>query len=355
MKKFLLVGAGCTVIAAAILGFSRVRGRSQPEQPHEAETVRVVRRDISYVVKATGVIKPMIGAEVRVGSRASGVVRRLLVRIGDRVQPGQLLAVLDSRELNARRDAAQAAVQLAEANLDYAHTDLRRKQELSAAGVIAKAELDVASTTAAVAEQQYRQAQANLADAVTQLGYTHIFAPISGIVSSVTTQEGETVAASLSAPTFVTLLDTSRLEVRAYVDETDIGRVRIGQEASFTVDTYTDEAFAGKVTAVYPQAEIRENVVDYITVVRFTTPRDKTLRPEMTTTVRIALEQRKQVPAVPVRAVRHEGGRPYVTVRNGDTTERRWIKTGLRDENYWEVVDGLREGEQVLVREIKKS
>jgi macrolide-specific efflux system membrane fusion protein len=306
------------------------------------------------VVKATGVIKPMVGAEVRVGSRASGVVKRLLVRIGDRVRQGQLLAELDSRELNARRDAAEAAVQLANANLSYALTDLRRKQELSQAGVIAKAELDLAIQAASVAKQQCRQAEANLADAVTQLGYTRIIAPISGIVESVTTQEGETVAASLSAPTFVTLLDTSRLEVRAYVDETDIGRVRLGQEALFTVDTYSDQAFEGRVTAVYPQAEIRENVVDYVTVVRFAQPREQTLRPEMTTTVRIALEQRKHVLSVPIRAVRHEDGRAYVTVRNGSTLERRWITTGLRDETYCEVLNGIHEGEDVVVAEAKK-
>ena len=85
----------------------------------------------------------------------------------------------------------------------------------------------------------------------------------------------------------MTLVDLTRLEVRAYVDETDIGRVRIGQQARFTVDTYPGQEFDGRVTAVYPQAEIRDNVVDYVTVIRFDPPRDRTLRPEMTTTVRI--------------------------------------------------------------------
>ncbi len=100
--------------------------------------------------------------------------------------------------------------------------------------MIARSELDLAQEAYAVADQQYKQAQANLADAITQRGYTRIVAPISSTVESVSTQEGETVASSFAAPTFVTLLDLSRLEVWAYVDETDIGRIRVGQKAAFT-------------------------------------------------------------------------------------------------------------------------
>lgn len=349
MKRLLLFGAILAAVVAAAFGLVRARSRTNGQDLLDAEVVKVTRRDIGPVVKATGVIKPMVGAQVRVGSRASGVVKRLLVRIGDRVRQGQLLAELDSRELIARRDAAEAAVQLAKANLGYTSLDLKRKHALNNSGVIARVELDLAIQANSVAEQQYRQAQANLADAVTQLGYTHIIAPFSGIVESVTTQEGETVAASFTAPTFVTLLDTTRLEVRAYVDETDIGRVLIGQPATFTVDTYSDFPFEGRVTAVYPQAEIRDNVVNYVTVVRFDPPRDYILRPEMTTTVRIALQQHKRVLTLPLRSIRREEGREFVMVRNGATSARRWIKTGLRDDSYCEVVDGLREGDEVLV------
>lgn len=113
-------------------------------------------------------------------------------------------------------------------------------------------------------------------------------------MASVSTQEGETVAASFATPTFVTLVDLSRLEVWAYVDETDIGRIKVGQRASFTVDTYGDETFEGSVTAIYPKPEIRDNVVNDVTVVRFDPPCDRILRPEMTTTVRITVDARKK-------------------------------------------------------------
>jgi RND family efflux transporter MFP subunit len=353
VKKRVLGGIAVGAVAIAAMVLVRVSAKQTGDDLHDAETARVFRRDIGSVVKATGVIKPMVGAEVRVGSSASGVVARLFVRIGDRVQKGQLLAELDSRELMARRDSAEAALRLSQANLRYTRADLRRKQDLSAERIIAPSELDLAQQAYAVAEQQSNQAQANLAEANTQLGYARTCAPIAGVVESVSTQEGETVAASFAAPTFVTLLDLSRLEVWAYVDETDIGRIRIGQKAAFTVDTYGEHGFEGRVTAVHPQAEIRDNVVDYVTVVRLAPPRDRILRPEMTTTVKIALDRHENVLALPIRAVRRDGGRQFVLTRNGDAVARRWINTGIRDDSYWEIVDGLREGDEVLMGEIK--
>jgi RND family efflux transporter MFP subunit len=346
MKKLalVLVALGAAV-AAALLA---LRARSTPElSPDRAPLARVTRRNIGTIVKATGVIKPRVGAEVRVGSRASGVVKRLYVQIGDAVEKGQLLAELDDRDLTARRDQAAADVRRSLAELRYAQADLDRKRELGAAKVIAPSELDLADRACAVAEQQLAVAQAALASAATQLDYARIVAPIAGVVASVSTQEGETVAASLAAPTFVTLIDLSRLEVWAYVDETDIGRIQLGQAATFTVDTYAEQEFAGGVTTIYPKAEIRDNVVNYVSVVKFDPPRDRILRPEMTATVRIALALRENVLSLPLRAVRWESGRAFVLLPHDGTLERRWITTGQRDDSAWEIVDGLREGEAV--------
>ena len=124
------------------------------------------------------------------------------------------------------------------------------------------------------------------------------------------------------------------------MDETDIGRIRMGQKAQFTVDTYGDHPFAGRITDVYPKAEIRDNVVNYVSVVTFTPPNDRVLRPEMTTTIRIELDTRSGVLAVPIRAVRWEGGRAFVlaprrTTTNGtgknteNAVDRRWVTTGV--------------------------
>jgi RND family efflux transporter MFP subunit len=287
MKKLVLLLILLGVGGGAVFVLGRPSSRSE-EAPRAADAVRTVqRRESDADVTATGVIKPRSGAEVRVGSRVSGVVQRLYVQIGDRVEKGELLAELETRELRARRAQAAAALESARADLGYAQADLRRKRELAAAQLIAPSELDLAERASAKAEQQVQEAAANLDYAATQLAYARIAAPIGGVVSSISTREGETVAASFAAPTFVTLLDLDRLEVWAYVDETDIGRIHPGQKASFTVDTYPDRPFEGRVTAIYPQAEIRDNVVNYVAVVRFEVPRDRVLRPEMTVMARI--------------------------------------------------------------------
>jgi RND family efflux transporter MFP subunit len=235
------------------------------------------------------VIKPCVGAEVRVGSRLSGVVKRLHVQVGDPVSPGQRLAELDDRELLARLDEANANHRLALAELRYASSNLERQRSIAAARVISAGDLDLAERAFAVAEQKVAAMQAAAEYARVQLDYSVILAPIGGVVASVATQEGETVSASFTTPTFVTLIDLGRLEVWAYVDETDIGRINLGQHATFTVDTYGDASFAGTVTAIYPKAEIRDNVVNYIAVVRFEPQPGRILRPDMTAFVRIAL------------------------------------------------------------------
>lgn len=279
------IGALAAIVRAAL-------PRPETHAEGDAAAVRVKRRAPEPVVKASGVIKPMIGAEVRVGARVSGIVERLYVRIGDVVEKGQLLAELDDRELVARRNQTTASLNLAEANRSYARAELARMRSLSAERLIAPSSLDLAEQAYEVARQQRKSAQAGVDEAVTQLGYARIVAPIAGVVSAVSTQEGETVAASFAAPTFVTLLDLTRLEVWAYVDETDIGRVRVGQPARFTVDTYSDHEFEGRVTSIHPQAEIRDNVINYVAVVTFEPPRDRVLRPEMTAMVRIETNER---------------------------------------------------------------
>jgi HlyD family secretion protein len=349
MRKLLWASAlGAVPVLLGLLARAATTRGQEPASP--GEIARVTRRTLSSAVKATGVVKPRIGAEVKVGSRVSGVVARLHVRIGDTVGRGQLLAELETRELQARRDQAQAALASAEATLRYAESDLARKRSLAAQQLLPASDLDVAERSRAVAEQQQGEATANLDYARTQLGYSRIAAPIAGIVASVATQEGETVAASFAAPTFVTLVDLARLEVWAYVDETDIGRIRTGQPARFTVDTYPDHEFEGRVTAVYPQAEVRDNVVNYVTVVTFDPPRDRTLRPEMTTTVRIAIETRENILVVPRRAVRRDGGRAYVLTLAG---EKRWVRVGNRDETDCEIVEGLAEGDEVRAGEAR--
>lgn len=321
------------------------------EKSDNYQTAVVTRRDIGSSVLATGIIKPMVGAEVRVGSRVSGLVKSLHANVGDYVKKGQIIAELEPSELEAKYNQSLAALQNAKANYEYAKLDFERQKSLAKQNFISQNQLDLAEKTFEINKAQLEQAQANLDYAKVQLEYTKIRAPISGIVASVSTQEGETVAASFAAPTFVTIIDLERLEVWAYVDETDIGRIKENQNATFTVDTYSDTDFEGIVTAIYPKAVIQDNVVNYVTTLKITDFKEKILRPEMTVTVTIYLEKKENVLTVPNNAIKREQGKTVVTVLdNNGKMDKRNVKTGYSTNGYVEIMEGVREGEKVVIQ-----
>jgi macrolide-specific efflux system membrane fusion protein len=351
MRKIWLSGAMAVAIAFGLWvwpGFL-VDQPAEGEEPGSIRTAYVARRDIGSTVLATGVIRPMVGAEVQVGSRVSGILQRLNVSIGDRVRAGDILAELDPLEFQARYDQAMAGLETARVDEEFARIDLERARELHASSVISDAELDAMERSHRMAEANLLQAGANARSAEIQLDYTVIRAPVSGVVASVSTQVGETVAASFASPTFVTIIDLDRLEIWAYVDETDIGRVEVGQTATFTVDTYADTDFRGTVTAIQPKAEVVDNVVNYVTLIQIGPTEGKILRPEMTTTVNIALEGREDVLTLPNGAVRRDSDGVFAFVPEADSLERRAIRTGYRGRDYTEVLDGLVEGDEVVV------
>ena len=346
-KWYIVIGVILLLAVVAFVGNSVLRGKS--EKTSTAETALVARRDVGASVLATGIIKPMVGAEVKVGSRISGVVKRLRSNIGDHVRAAQIIAELDDAELQAKLNQNLAALSKAKADLDYAKLAHERERSLLKQEFTSQQQADQAETALMIAEAQHKQAEANLEYAKVQVSYTKIYSPISGVIASVSTQEGETVSASLAAPTFVSIIDLRRLEVQVYVDETDIVKIRVGQQASFTVDTYPDIDFKGTVTAIYPKAVIQDNVVDYIVTVEITDSQAKTLRPEMTTNVTISLETRKNVLAVPTSAITRERGDRYVTVIEGEKKIQRKVKAGWKDNGFTEIIIGLKEGEQILV------
>jgi len=346
-KKWLILPGIIIIIILVVIGNSFLSEKKNRSANYQTATV--TRRDIGSSVLATGIIKPMVGAEVRVGSRASGIVRSLHANIGDLVQKGQVLAELDPAELQAKYDQALAALENARANFEYAKLDLERQRSLLKQNFISRNQLDLAEKTFEINQSLLKQADANLAYARVQLDYTKITAPISGVVASVSTQEGETVAASFAAPTFVTIIDLERLEVWAYVDETDIGRIQERQTAIFTVDTYPDTDFEGMITAIYPKAVIQDNVVNYVVTLKITNFKEKILRPEMTANVSIYLEARKGVLTIPLSAIRRERGERFVTVLEGDKQAPRKVKTGWTSNGLIEIISGLNEGEKIII------
>ena len=344
--RALLLGLG---LGTGWLGARQTQSLSSTPAPPSAEAVAVDRRDIGATVLATGVIRPRVGAQVAVGSRASGVLEKLHVTVGDRVAAGQLLAELDPVAYATQVERAEAVRVSAVSERVWAEQEVNRIRQLVKGGYATPAELAAAERGIETARAREREAAAALEAAKVQLGYTSIRAPIRGVVASVSTQEGETVAASFAAPTFLTIIDLTRLEVWAYVDETDIGRVKVGQRAKFTVDTYPDDSFEGRVTAIRPSAEIRDNVVNYVTLIEFTNRPDRLLRPEMTATINVVLEGKRDALSVPNGALRRDSGGTYLLVRAASGLERRNVSVGFRGSEFSEVLSGVEPGERVLV------
>jgi len=354
MKKWIIMVIVVLVVAAASFGaYKLFFAKANKEVNFQIETVK--RRDIASSVQATGVIRAKIGAEVKVGARISGRVEKLYANIGDVVKKGQVIARLEQEDLKAKVNEANMNLKINEANLDLAQKNLQRMQNLYAKDFVSKDKVDVAERDYKAALAQSNQIRETIRYNETQMSYANIYAPISGIIASVATQQGETVSASsLNVPTFVTIVDLNRLEIYAYVDETDIGKIKPGLNATFTVDSFPDKDFNGKVTAIYPKATIQDNVVYYITVISIENPEGK-LKPDMTVNATILLNKREHVLAVLNKSIKREGGKKVVTVLENNKTVQKAIKTGWKDGAYTEVVEGLKEGDKVVTGEAVKK
>jgi macrolide-specific efflux system membrane fusion protein len=181
-----------------------------------------------------------------------------------------------------------------------------------------------------------------------ELSYATLRAPISGIIASVSTQEGETVAVGLSAPTFVTIIDLDRLQIETYVDEVDIGKIEVGQKASFSVEAFPSVDIEGEVVGIYPKALLRENVVFYNVVIKGVIPSTVALRPEMTANVSIFLESREGVLLLPAKSVKKSEGVSFVYVIENGKPMRREVRVGWKQGQLIEILEGLKEGDEVL-------
>jgi HlyD family secretion protein len=290
------------------------RSRSQPA-PTVATAV-VTRGDVVETVDATGTLQAV--TTVQVGTQVSGTIKALHADFNTRVRRGQVIAELEPSLFDTQVEQARASltrleadVRRAEVQLEDAQQKLRRARELAGRELIAASDLDTAEISARVADAALRgaqaqvvQARASLHQTEVNLAHTIIKAPIDGVVISRNVDVGQTVAASMQAPTlFVIARDLREMQVEASIAESDIGRIRTGQSVTFGVDAYPAEVFTGGVSQVRLQPVIEQNVVSYVTVIDVPNP-DLRLKPGMTANVTVEIARASNVLRVPNAALR---------------------------------------------------
>ena len=319
-------------------------------------TASVTRGDIVESVEATGTLEAV--TTVQVGTQVSGTIKTLRADFNSRVRKGEVVAELEPSLFQTQVDQARATVTRLEADVERARVDvddtqvkLRRANELWDKQLIAQTDLETAQASARQAEAalkaaqaQVAQARASLSQAQVNIEHTIIRAPIDGVVISRNVDVGQTVAASMSAPTlFVIANDLSRMRVSASVDESDIGRVRAGQAVSFKVDAYPNETFTGKVSQVRLQPVTEQNVVSYVTIIDVPNPGLK-LKPGMTANVTVEIARADDVLRVPNAALRFraspERGSRVWTMGSEGQPRPVSVRTGLSDGTATAILDG---------------
>jgi HlyD family secretion protein len=379
LKKSIIIGAA--VLAAVCIGYLSLRSDSREENGVKYITVPVEKGTLKAEINSTGTIKPLV--EVLVGSQVSGTIKELYADFESVVKQGQLIALIDPATYQAKVAQAKANLLSAKANVSKAEAavtdavrNYRRKEDLLKTNAVSQSDFDTAETNldsarAAldVAKATVAQMEANLQEADVQLNYTRIVAPVNGVVTSRSMDIGQTVTASFQTPVLFKIAeDLTRMQVYASVDEADIGRVKVGQNATFTVPAFPDEFFTASVTQIRNDPQIQQNVVTY-NVILDVDNTDLKLRPGMTTSVQILLNEVENAVLVPDQAFRYSPKSQKFDVQPLKSGERRvWklesdgrirpiaVKIGLVGNERAQIIsDEVKPGDRVVVDETVKK
>ena len=378
------------IFAVALYAFSRGGTKIDP-----TKLAKVEKGDLAKSVVATGKVTPITKVEVK--SKASGIVKKLLVEYGDHVKQGQLLAQLDKIEIEAQVEQSRAALQAAQANLQSSEADYERAKvdaegpdvpllkreydrstQMAQEGVVsqtalddadrnykmalnkqnvAKAQITVLKAKIAQSQAEMTRDQANLKQLEEQLSYTDIVSPIDGIVLSRDVEMGDAVSSILvlgsSATLVMTLGDTSEVYVKGKVDESDIGKVYLGQPARIKVESFKDKTFDGKVTKISPMGVEKDNVTTFEVRVSINNPGGE-LKAEMTANAEIILDEHKNVLQIPEGAIIYDKDKKAsVDVpdpKEKDGMRKVAVNIGISNGAKTEVLSGLKEGDQVVLQ-----
>jgi HlyD family secretion protein len=360
-----------------------------------SKLAKVEKGDLAKSVVATGKIEPITKVEIK--SKASGIVKKLYVDYGDKVKKGQTLAELDKEEIQARVAQARAQLEASSASLNGTHADLERAkvdaegpdvpllkrayvraQGMAKEGVVSasalddaqknyemslnkqnvsKAQLQVLQAKIGQAQGQVAQDRANLKQLEEQLGYTTIESPIDGIILSRDVEIGDAVSSILvlgsSATLVMTLGDTSEVYVKGKVDESDIGKVYLGQPARIKVESFKDKTFTGKVTKISPMGVEKDNVTTFEVRVSINNP-EGVLKAMMTANAEIILEEHKGVLQIPEGSIIYDKDKKAsVEVPDPKAKEGKRklaVNIGISNGAKTELLQGLKEGDQVVLQ-----
>jgi HlyD family secretion protein len=386
-------GVGVGIVLLIAVGVIAAKSGGTKIDP--SKLAKVERGDLAKSVVATGKVTPITKVEVK--SKASGIVKKLLVDYGDRVKQGQLLAQLDKVEIEAQVAQSRAALEAAQANLTSSQADYERAKVdaegpdvpplkraydraigMAKDGVVSQSALDDAEKnyTMAVNKQNVAKAQvtvlkakiaqsqavvvedeANLKQLEEQLSYTDIVSPIDGIVLSRDVEMGDAVSSILvlgsSATLVMTLGDTSEVYVKGKVDESDIGKVYLGQRARIKVESFKDKTFEGKVTKISPMGVEKDNVTTFEVRVSIQNPGGE-LKAEMTANAEIILDEHKNVLQIPEGAIIYDKDKKAsVEVpdsKGKDGKDKVAVNIGISNGAKTEVLSGLKEGQEVVLQ-----
>jgi macrolide-specific efflux system membrane fusion protein len=324
--------------------FVRAESKRQVRPP---SVTRPEMRSVDATVTATGTIRLRTGAEVRIGAQISGIVTQLNVTVGSHVEKEDVIAVIDSRGLDARIKQAQAQIAVDQASQQKLEVQLSRTKQLR--GLIPRQQEEDLEEDVKNARAKLEKSMSDLVVVESDIPYLTIRAPISGTIASISTQRGETVAASFNSPTFATIIEDNALELVAMVDETDISGVRPSNAVMFTTETYPSRELHGLVERIAPKATIVSGVVNYEVGIRL---RDAVtvLKPDMTANVTIQTEHRRAL-TLPDAAIHQVGDARFVYVMRNGIPDKRDIAVGQRAFGWTEVRRGLNEDVQVILGE----
>ncbi len=355
--RYTNIGAPSLAIAAAL-----ALAACGNERQVSYTTAPVMRADLSTSITATGTIEPV--TQVEVGTQVSGIIDKIYVDYNSEVRKGQVIAELDKTNLLSELTSAKSNLANSQSELDYQRANFERYAKLFEKGLVSVDDYETARLAFEKARQDIVVQQQNVAKAQTNLGYATITSPVDGIVLSREVEEGQTVASAMTTPTLFNIAqDLTDMRVIADVDEADIGGVKEGQRVTFSVDAFPDDTFAGTVTQVRLEATTESNVVTYEVVIAAPN-KDLKLLPGLTANVTIFTSERDGVLAVPTKALRFSPNQALLTADqsvedvasatkvwrfDGKTFRAAAVKTGLNSGTMVEIVEGLAEGDKVVV------